>query len=113
MNNMAKTATFACFLVGTLFIVILAIGLIGCRQSRSAKISLCVDNLRHIQISKIMWADNEYTTTNDVPSWDDLRFYFPERWSNGIPICPAGGSYKINRVGELPTCSIGGPGHSL
>ncbi len=111
MNNMATIAKFARFLVGPLFISILATGLIGCDR-RSSKISRCFDNLHNVQICKQLWANDESKTTNDVPSWDDLKPYFPARWSNNIPICPARGSYKINRVGERPTCSIGGPAHS-
>jgi len=101
-----------CFVAKTLPIVILALGLIGCER-RSSQISKCVLNLRQIQICKELWADNQGKTTNDVPSWNDLSPYFPDpKWSNGIPTCPAGGTYKIGRVGEQPTCSIGGPEHS-
>ena len=58
-----------------------------------------------------MWADNEGKTTNDIPTWTDLRDYLSDQRINGIPICPDGGSYKINRVGERPTCSIGDANH--
>jgi hypothetical protein len=101
-----------CFIAKALFIAVLAVGLIGCEQ-RSSKISKCVLNLRQIQICKELWADNERKTTNDVPSWNDLSPYFPDpKWSNSIPVCPAGGAHKLGRVGEQPTCSIGGPEHS-
>ena|SRR6188474_2840045 len=98
-------------MIKALLIMILAIGMIGCER-RTAKISRCMDNLRKVQICKDLWAANESKTTNDVPSWDDLQFYFPQAWSNSTPKCPVGGSYKVNRVGEQPTCSIGGPEHS-
>lgn len=71
-----------------------------------------MDNLRNIELIKRDWANNENKTTNDTPSWDDLRPYFPIRWSNNIPICPSGGIYTIGRVGEIPTCSIGGYEHT-
>lgn len=73
----------------------------------------CVNNLRIIEESKEQWALDKYKTTNDVPSWDDLRPYFPNGWTNGRPVCPEGGTYTLGRVGVPPTCSIGGPGHSL
>ena len=95
----------------SLLIGILAIGAIGCKK-KSAQISRCLDSLRYIEILKREWANEEGKTTNDIPLWNDLR-PFPERWSNNIPICPNGGSYKLNRVGEVPTCSVGGVGHSL
>ncbi len=99
------------FMAKACFIFALAIALVGCER-RSSRLSECVLNLRNIQICKELWAGNEGKTADDVPTWDDLRYYFPVRWSNNVPICPAGGSYSINRVGDQPTCSIGGPGHS-
>ena len=51
----------------------------------------CVNNLRIIEESKEQWALDKYKTTNDVPSWDDLRPYFPNGWTNGRPVCPEGG----------------------
>lgn len=109
---MPGTAKARCLVAGILFITVLVTGVIGCER-RSSKISDCVLNLRKIQICKELWAANESKTTNDVPSWNDLSPYFPDpKWSNGIPTCPAGGSYKIGRVGEQPTCSVSGPEHS-
>jgi len=93
------------------FVLALAVSM-GCER-RSARISTCVLNLEKIQTCKELWASNENKGTNDVPSWNDLSPYFPDpEWSNSIPTCPAGGTYKIARVGEPPTCSIGGLGHS-
>jgi hypothetical protein len=108
-NKMQTTARNVGLMLRTLLIAIVAMGVISCRY-RKAQFSRCLDNLCNIAIIKTQWANDENRTTNDVPSWDDLRPYFPDRWSNSIPICQAGGSYKINRVGEQPTCSIGGPG---
>jgi len=101
-----------CLLAKTIFVVILSLSLIGCER-RQSKISKCVLNLRQIQVCKELWAANEGKTTNDVPRWTDLSPYFPDpKWSNSIPTCPAGGSYKIGRVGDQPTCSLDGPEHS-
>jgi hypothetical protein len=83
------------------------------RPLGSNKISKCKDNLFSIQIFKAEWASERNKSTNDVPTWNELRPYFEEKWSNGIPVCPDGGSYTLNRVGEQPTCSIGGRRHSL
>ena len=77
------------------------------------KVSVCKWNLGSVEICKKMWASDHGKTTNDVPTWDDLRIYFRGRALKGIPICPEGGTYNINRVGERPTCSIGGSRHSL
>ena len=124
-----------CVLVGTLLVAVLAISLTGHQQSRSTgrlsrlrdnllhflgvgqrrpSFSKCIDNLHRIEVAKNNWAGWEGKTTNGVPTWDDLRDYLAEAWlTNGIPICPSGGKYMLNHVGEPPTCSIGGAGHSL
>jgi hypothetical protein len=131
-NTMRKTAKLTCLLVGTLLVAVLAMSLIVDQrrtgkissfmqnllsilmgQRRTSKIGRCYDNLRTILLIKTDWEQDKLKTTNDVPTWNDLRGFFPARWSNSIPICPESGSYKINRVNEPPTCSIGGPGHSL
>ena len=89
-------------------------------EKRSARIHPCHDNLMQIECCKQVWAGNEGKTTNDSPTWDDLRPFFPDfmtnkiYWTNGRPICPDGGIYKIGKVGERPKCSIGGGfDHSL
>jgi hypothetical protein len=73
----------------------------------------CIINLQSIDTCKQQWMFHSNKTTNDIPSWDDLRPYLPSKWKNGKPVCPKGGAYTIGRGGELPTCSIGGELHSL
>jgi len=111
MNRASKTSRIIAISLFILLIAIILFGFIHSKQ-RSAKISRCVDNLRTIELIKRDWASNENKTSNDAPSWNDLRTYFPTRWSNNIPVCPSGGAYTIGRNGELPTCSIGGYEHS-
>jgi len=80
---------------------------------RRPKISMCKINLQGIVISKQMWANENGKTTDDIPSWENVREYWPGPPLKGNVICPEGGTYSINRVGERPTCSIGGSWHSL
>jgi|SRR6516225_1009370 hypothetical protein len=70
----------------------------------------CGLSLRMIDAAKQTWAVKENKTTNDVPTWDDLKPYFV---ISGLPKCPDGGIYTIGRLDEMPRCSIGGPRHSL
>jgi hypothetical protein len=82
---------------------------------KSSKIPRCHDNLVQIELCKYDW-ENDQTNKNPnaIPSWEDLRPYFPVRWSNSIPVCPDGGTYTIGRLNETPRCSIGkGYSHSL
>src|SRR5262245_473272 len=73
----------------------------------------CVNNLRMIDGCKQTWALNMSKTNNELPSWEDLRAYLPDRWTNAKPTCPAGGVYVIGRLDETPRCSLGGPDHTL
>src|SRR5208282_1525112 len=94
--------------------VVIALPVLAHFTRKSSKIPLCHFNLMQLELCKIDWAQDYNKTTNDTPTWDDLRPYFPDRWSNSIPVCPVGGTYIIGRVGEQPRCSIGGGyDHSL
>jgi hypothetical protein len=103
-------------------VLILGCGVLACvavaaflhfaRASAYSPMNACVNNLQRIKMAKEQWALEHTRTTSDVPTWADLRPYFPKDfpdgkdWSNGLPICPSGGTYTIGRVGQLPTCTI-------
>jgi len=80
------------------------------RQTRA--VCACINSLRIIDAAKNEWMLEYHKTTNDMPTWDDLR---PYCWSNRIPVCPDGGIYTLGRVGQLPVCSLGDkePSHKL
>jgi hypothetical protein len=68
----------------------------------------CLNNLRLIDDAKQQWAADFDKPDSAVPAEKDLSPYL----KGGIlPVCPGGGTYRINAVDELPTCSI--PGHGL
>jgi hypothetical protein len=68
----------------------------------------CINNLRQIDAAKQQWALEKNKTTIALPTQQDLLPYLKD----GIfPTCPSGGTYTINAVGQVPTCSI--PGHEL
>ena len=105
MSN--KRAIISVVLV--LVAVNLGMGLKMFLAARSAKASnACVNNLRQIVATKEQWTLEHHKSTNDVPSWGEVQAYLP-----GKLVCPQGGTYTLGRVGEPPTCSIGGPDHSL
>ena len=84
-------------------------------RDRSA-VAACFVNLRQIDGAKQQWAVEYKKTTNDVPTWDDVRPYFgsgPKGLKHEIPVCPQGGTYTLGRADELPKCSVGGPSHTL
>ena len=68
----------------------------------------CINNLREIDAAKQQWALEKNATLDAVPTVKDLLPYL----KNGVfPACPDGGTYSINSVEELPSCSV--PGHVL
>jgi hypothetical protein len=70
---------------------------------------VCIGNLRQIDGAKNMWVIQHKKQKGDVPTEADLMEYMPPGQS--FPVCPSGGTYVINAVGVLPTCSI--PGHAI
>ena len=111
---MSRTKKILIWSACLLTVVVIALPFLAHSKRRSKKIPRCHFNLMQIDLIKYDWAGNEGKTTNDTPTWDDLRPYFPDfmtnsiYWTNGRPICPNGGIYKIGKVGERPKCSIGG-----
>lgn len=77
------------------------------KQEQSV-VSNCINNLRQIQAAKQQWAADQHKSPDSVPTPPDIAPYFPNRM---LPQCPGGGSYTLNAVNVMPTCSL--PGHVL
>jgi hypothetical protein len=77
----------------------------------------CVYNLRQIDAAAWQWSLEHKTNSSAKPTWDDVRPYLPKSLkvgTNGLPVCPHGGKYTLGAtVANPPTCSLGGPNHSL
>jgi hypothetical protein len=67
----------------------------------------CVNNLAVIDGCVQQWTLEKHKTTNDTPTWEDLRPWLTRGTNYQVPVCPQGGTYTLGRVGESPTCSIG------
>lgn len=70
----------------------------------------CRIQLREIDGAKQQWALLNGKTTNDIPTWDDIRPYLGRNTNVEILVCPSGGTYTLGRVGEPALCSD--PGHT-
>jgi len=68
----------------------------------------CINNLRQIDGAKQQWALEKNKTGDAVPTAQDLLPYLKD---GVFPACPDGGTYSINSVDAVPTCSL--PGHAL
>ena len=95
-----------CFFAGILFLVLVAPSFL--RVSNLSPSNACINNLRRIEAAKDQWALEHDAKTNAVVTMNQLTNYLGLA---AIPKCPSGGTYKIGKVGETPTCSI--PGHDL
>src|SRR5271155_1445996 len=110
---MSKKSIIA-FLAGVVLIASIPLFIQFIKAHSTSAMNPCVNNLRVIDAAKNQWALQYDKTTNDTPTWNDLLpFVSRSGTTNGIPVCPAGGTYTIGRVGVPPTCSIGGRYHSL
>jgi hypothetical protein len=72
----------------------------------TAQMHACINNLRQIDGAKQMWAVELKKVEADTPKAEDLAPYLRVQI-----VCPAGGVYTFNTVGEKPTCSI--PTHRI
>jgi len=105
IERMSKKFIFA---LAAIAAVVLAVGIPNFIRARSTSSAAgCINNLRQIDAAKYEWMYEKNKTTNDVPTWDDIRPYMAHELH-----CPAGGIYTIGRVGEPTKCSIGGPQHT-
>ena len=77
-------------------------------EAEASERNTCLNILRAIDSAKQQWALEKNKPANAIPTEQDLLPYFKD---GVIPACPAGGTYTLNAVGELPSCSV--PGHAL
>jgi hypothetical protein len=101
MSQKAKIAIFG------MPIICLLVAIVIPNLARSRVVTAadsCINRLRQIDAAKAQWTLAHHKTTNDTPTWADLRSYFSRA---RLPLeCPDGGVYTIGRVDELPSCSI-------
>jgi chromosome segregation ATPase len=76
------------------------------QQARvAANANACINNLRLLDAAKQQWALDKNKAAEAVPTSQELLPYLKD----GIfPVCPDGGVYSLNAVGEIPACSVQG-----
>jgi len=71
----------------------------------AANANVCINNLRLLDAAKQQWALDKSKPDSAVPTSQELLPYLKD----GIfPVCPDGGVYALNAVGEIPACSVQG-----
>jgi len=68
----------------------------------------CINNLRQLEAAKEQWALAGKKNQGDAVVESEVLQYVR---GNKMPICPQGGHYTLNAIGENCECSI--PGHKL
>jgi hypothetical protein len=63
----------------------------------------CINNLRMIDAAKQQWALEKDKPIDAVPRTRDLLPYLKD---GVFPVCPDGGTYSINNVDTVPTCTV-------
>ena len=72
----------------------------------------CLANLKQIDGAVQQWAFENKKTTNDAPLLMEVLKYLRD---SELPVCPAGGTYKLGKtVANPPICSLSASqSHSL
>jgi hypothetical protein len=111
MRSFSRKLKFV-FLVAACVTVALACAVPGFIHARlMAASNCCICNLRLIDSAEQQWGLERHKSTNDIPTWDDLRPYLGSEKNFPLPVCPNGGTYRLGRLEEKPKCSF--PGHTL
>ena len=66
----------------------------------------CINNLRQLDGAKQQWGLEYKKSTNDIPTWDDIRPYIRQTPSGQMPPCTSTGTYTLGRLDEPPRCSV-------
>jgi hypothetical protein len=74
---------------------------------RQQEVDACLNNLRQLDGAKQQWALENRKTVTDIPTEKEVSVYLKD----GIPKCPAGGTYTLLALDSAPTCSVAG--HAL
>jgi len=104
---MSKKSIVVVVVVAFMGVVVAAFLQAFIRARTTPAMNACVNNLRQLDGAKQSWALEKHAITSDIPTWDQLRPYLSRPL-----VCPQGGTYTLERVGEPPRCSVGGT-HTL
>jgi hypothetical protein len=106
---------FVCLFVGVILAAIIIPNFV--KPLAHSSVNDCINNLRLIDVAKHEWALVNNKTTNDTPTWEDIKRYIQDEAhdkpyvkldpKSNLPKCPSGGVYTIEKIGEPPTCSLG------
>jgi prepilin-type N-terminal cleavage/methylation domain-containing protein len=87
--------------------IILAIAVPGFIQARqSGRKSSCLASMKEIETAKEQWAMDNKKSSGDAVAFANL--VGATLYLKNTPSCPASGTYSVNPVGTLPSCTVSG-----
>lgn len=99
------------FTLVEIMIVVLIIGIImsiavpGFLKAReTGRRAACLANLKQIETAKEQWAMDTKKSNGDPVAFTDL--VGATLYIKATPSCPQAGTYTIQNIGTLPTCSV-------
>jgi len=118
MRVATPTGRRSAFTLVEIMIVVAIIGLLAAiaipnfnRARSNAQSKTCIKNLSTIESAKHIWGVEKGKSDGDEPTASEL--YGPDLYIKEEPVCPTGGSYSVNPIGTVATCSKGADGHTL
>ncbi|HNT35949.1 MAG TPA: type II secretion system protein [bacterium] len=73
---------------------------------KNAQGYMCTENLAKMHGAKQRWGFENNAEETDVPTFDDILPYLDTKEGQLAIECPAGGTYSLNPLNEVPTCSL-------